>query len=200
MLYYPAVTPVFFTTPAAFRAWLRRNHGTATELWIGFHKKASGLPSITYPEALDEALCYGWIDGVRKSLGETSFVMRWTPRQKGSNWSRVNIGKAEALIAAGRMRKPGLAAFEARESGRADAYPFEQRHDATLEPAQRALFRKNAKAWKYFEALPPGYKRYSIWYVLSARKPETRERRLALVIACSARGERLPILTGPKKR
>lgn len=199
MLYYPAVTPVFFETPAAFRAWLRRNHGTASELWVGFHKKASGLPTITYQEALDEALCYGWIDGVRKSLNTTSFVQRWTPRKKRSYWSRVNIGKARALIAAGRMRKPGLAAFEARDRNRTDAYLFEQRDNPTFSPAQRAQFRKNPAAWKFFETLPPGYKRLSTWYVVSAKQPATQQKRLALLIACAARGERLPGMPGPKK-
>jgi uncharacterized protein YdeI (YjbR/CyaY-like superfamily) len=198
VLYYPAVTPVFFPTPAAFRAWLRRHHGAATELWVGFHKKASGLPSITYQEALDEALCYGWIDGVRKSLNATSFVQRWTPRRKGSYWSEVNIGKAKALIAAGRMKPPGRAAFDARD-GATPKYSFEQRKAPRFTAAQQARLRSNAKAWAFFDALPPGYKRLSTWYVVSAKRPATQEQRLGLLIACSARGERLPGLPAKKK-
>lgn len=191
--------PTFFETPAAFRAWLRRHHASATELWIGFHKKDSGLPSITYQEALDEALCYGWIDGVRRSLNATSFEQRWTPRKKNSYWSEVNIGKAKALIAAGRMRKAGLAAFEARDRA-TPKYLFEQRKEPRFSPAQRARFRKHAKAWKFFEALPPGYKRLSTWYVVSAKQPATQERRLGILIDCAARGERLPGMPGPRKR
>ena len=182
--------PTFFATRAAFRAWLEANHAAASELLVGFHRKDSGKPSITYPEALDEALCYGWIDGVRRRAGTSSYTIRFTPRKAGSHWSLVNIRKAQALEAAGLMRPAGRAAFERRDESRTRQYSYE-REQASFTPAQLRRFRAARAAWAYFEAQPPYYRRVATHYVTSAKREETRERRLARLIACSARGERL---------
>jgi uncharacterized protein YdeI (YjbR/CyaY-like superfamily) len=192
------VQPTFFARPADFRAWLRRHHQQRAELWVGFHKKATGRPSITYPEALDEALCFGWIDGVRKAVDADSFMQRFTPRKPGSFWSAVNTRKAQALIEAKRMHASGLAAFQARDAQRTAEYSYERAR--SFGPAELKRFKANSQAWKYFAALPPGYRRVSTWYVISAKREDTRARRLAQLIACSARGERLPGLPQPKGR
>jgi uncharacterized protein YdeI (YjbR/CyaY-like superfamily) len=186
--------PTYFRTPAEFRRWLEKHHGDTAELLVGLHKKGSGEPSLTYPEALDEALCFGWIDGVRKSVDETRYTIRFTPRKPDSKWSAVNIRKAEALKAAGRMRPPGLAAFDGRNPAKA-GYSFEERpHD--LDPAYEARFRAHSKAWAHFQAQPPGYRRTAIFWVMSAKKDETRLRRLGQLIEISAQGERLGIVGG----
>jgi uncharacterized protein YdeI (YjbR/CyaY-like superfamily) len=184
------VQATYFERPAEFRAWLRRHHRTRRELWVGFYKKASGKPSITYPEALDEALCFGWIDGVRRALDAERYVQRFTPRAAHSFWSAVNTRKAKALISAGRMQPAGLAAFRARDRKRTAEYSFERAR--RLDAAQLRAFRAHRDAWTFFEALPPGLKRTSIWYVISAKRDDTKAKRLAQLIACSARGERLP--------
>lgn len=184
--------PTFFARPAAFRAWLRRHHRRQAELWVGFHKKATGRPSITYPEALDEAICFGWIDGVRRNVDRDSYEIRFTPRRPNSFWSAVNTRKAEALIKARRMRASGLAAFKARDAERTAEYSFER--ERRFGPEELKTFKADRAAWSYFTALPPGYKRVSIWYVVSARREDTRARRLAQLMERSARGERLPML------
>ncbi|HET9010407.1 MAG TPA: YdeI/OmpD-associated family protein [Gemmatimonadaceae bacterium] len=191
-------TPRFFPTPAAFRAWLDAHHDKRTELIVGFHRKGSGKPSITWPESVDEALCYGWIDGVRRSLDEHSYTIRFSPRKATSVWSNVNLAKAQALIAAGRMMPAGLAAWERRDPVRSGIYSFE-REAAAFDAGMLRLFKADRSAWKHFEAQPPGYRRLATHYVTSAKRPETRAKRLAVLIACSARGERLPG-TIPKKR
>jgi uncharacterized protein YdeI (YjbR/CyaY-like superfamily) len=182
----------FFRTAGALRAWLQRNHATARELWIGMHRKGSGRPSITYPEALDEALCFGWIDGVRKKLDATSYVQRFTPRKPKSYWSLVNIRHAKRLQAEGRMAPAGLAAFAKRDEKQARKYSFEAR--TGLDAVSLRELRRNKAAWKFFEAQPPGYRRVAGWWVASAKRDETRRRRLAVLISHSAKGERIPPL------
>lgn len=181
----------FFRTSHELRRWFDKNHHKATELWIGFHRKDSGLGGITYPEALDEALCYGWIDGIRKKLDDTSFTTRFTPRKKNSVWSNVNVRHVERLKETGRMMPPGLAAFDGKDAKRVGVYSFE-REAAELEPAMKNRFRKNLKAWKFFESQPPYYRKLAAWYVISAKRDETRDKRLADLIHYSAKDERLP--------
>jgi uncharacterized protein YdeI (YjbR/CyaY-like superfamily) len=183
--------PSFFTTPAEFRAWLEENHERAAELWVGFHKKATGRPSITWPEAVDEALCFGWIDAIRRSLGDESYMIRFTRRKPRSTWSAVNIARAKELIAEGRMRPAGLAAFEARSDDRSAIYSYEQRHAAKLPPDQEREFRANQRAWEFFQAQPPWYRKTALWWVVSAKREETRARRLRTLIEDSANGRKL---------
>jgi uncharacterized protein YdeI (YjbR/CyaY-like superfamily) len=187
----------FFAKPADFRAWLEENHDRASELWVGFHKKGSGRPSITWPESVDEALCFGWIDGVRKSLGADSYMIRFTPRKPRSTWSAVNIRRAQELVAEGRMRPAGLKAFEARSDDRSAIYSYEQRHAAKLDPEQEREFRANEKAWEYFQSRPPSYRKTAIWWVVSAKREETRRRRLRTLVDDSAQGRTLRHLTRP---
>lgn len=185
--------PVFFRTTAAFGRWLDAHHASATELWVGFHKVHTGKPSLTWPESVDEALCVGWIDGIRKSLGDDAFMIRFSPRKAASIWSDVNTRKAKTLIKAGRMRPAGLAAFRMRDAKRAGVYAFE-RKNAALSAAELAAFRREAKAWKFWEAQPPGYRRTASHYVASAKRPETRARRFATLLADSAAGLRIGLL------
>ena len=186
--------PTFLATPAALRRWLSAHHGDSKELWVGFHRKGSGTPSITWPESVDEALSFGWIDGVRKSVDETSYMIRFTPRKPGSIWSAVNVGRARELIRVGRMRRAGRLAFDARR--RSKVYSYEQRNIATLDPADERRFRANEKGWIFFNTRPPSYRRTATWWVVTAKKPETRERRLDTLIADSARGMKI----GPLRR
>jgi uncharacterized protein YdeI (YjbR/CyaY-like superfamily) len=184
--------PRFFATAAAFRAWLDAHHDGESELVVGFHKKGSGKPSMTWPESVDEALCYGWIDGVRRSLGEDSYTIRFTPRKSTSSWSNVNIAKVAALLAAGRMMPAGIAAWERRDPKKSGIYLFERNDRVAFDPADERRFKRSRVAWSFFQEQPPGYRRLATHYVTSAKRPETRERRLAALIGCSARGERLP--------
>ena len=190
---------MFFETAPALRAWLAANHATARELWIGFYKKDSGRGGISYPQAVDEALCFGWIDGVRRSLDAASYTTRFSPRQARSVWSAVNIARVAELEAEGRLQPAGRAAFAARNAGQAPQYSYE-REAATLPPAAEATFRANAPAWAFFEAQAPSYQRAAIWWVVSAKQEVTRARRLATLIADSAAGRRLPALTPPARR
>jgi uncharacterized protein YdeI (YjbR/CyaY-like superfamily) len=190
---------IFFATPEELRAWLDANHATARELWIGFYKKGAGRAGISYAQAVDEALCAGWIDGVRKTLDGESYVNRFTPRQARSVWSAVNIARATELEAEGRLRPAGRAAFAARAAGQDRQYAYE-REAATLPPAAEATFRANAPAWAFFQAQAPWYQRAAIWWVVSAKQEATRARRLATLIADSAAGRRLPALTSPARR
>jgi uncharacterized protein YdeI (YjbR/CyaY-like superfamily) len=188
----PTVTrPVFFATPAQFRKWLQAHHRTEQELWVGFYKKGTGRPSLTWPEAVDEALCFGWIDGVRKSLDVESYTNRFTPRRKGSNWSAINIRRMGELTAAGRVRAAGKKAFEARDPKKSGVYSFEQRQTPAFDAGLAARFRKNRAAWTFFQAQPPGYRRLATFYVVSARQEATRQRRLDILVATSAAGRRL---------
>lgn len=180
----------FFPRPADFRKWLEKNHATTKELLVGFHKKDSGRPSIIWPESVDEALCFGWIDGVRKRVDEVSYTIRFTPRKSTSIWSAVNIGRVEALIREGRMKPAGMKAFEKRRENRSGIHAYEQRR-AQLEEPYASLLRKNEAAWRFFEAQPPGYRKLVSWWILSAKKEETQLNRLKKLIAESARGRRL---------
>ena len=186
----PAIEPLFFATQAAFRRWLRKHHKTAAEVWVGYYKKASGRPTITYQESVDEALCFGWIDGIRKSIDGERYMNRFTPRRPGSNWSLVNVRKVEDLTAAGRMQPAGLAAYQARDLKKTGVYSFENR-PASLAPALEAAFRTHTLAWHFWEAQPPGYRRMMTWYVMSAKRDETRRQRLERLIVHSAAGQRI---------
>ena len=180
----------FFKSQADFRKWLTKNHATRSELWLGMYKKASGKGGITYKEALDEALCFGWIDGVRKTLNDEAFVQRFTPRKAKSYWSAVNTRRAKELIKEKRMAAPGLKAFEARDPAASARYSFE-REAPVFEPAQLKAFKANRGAWDFFEKQPPGYRRLMTFYVTSAKRPETRAQRLDRLIATCAAGKRL---------
>ena len=181
----------FFATPEAFRAWLAAHHQSSTELWVGFFRKGSGEPSITWPEAVDEALCVGWIDGVRKRVDERRYANRFTPRTPRSTWSAVNIARVAELTRLGRMQPAGLAAFARRTEARSGTYAYEQRESAALEPAAEQTFRADATAWTFFQSQAPSYQRTIIWWVVSAKREETRRKRLAAIIAASAQGRRL---------
>jgi uncharacterized protein YdeI (YjbR/CyaY-like superfamily) len=184
------VTPTFFETPVRFRRWLERNHDAANELWVGFYKVKSGKGGMVYRQALDEALCFGWIDGLVRSLDEESYAQRFTPRRKGSNWSAANIERVRQLEALGRMRQPGLAAFERRDEEKSAAYSFEQKAVKLAGGLEKA-FRENSRAWIFFTAQPPSYRRAATWWVMSAKKEETRARRLSRLIAACAEGKRM---------
>jgi uncharacterized protein YdeI (YjbR/CyaY-like superfamily) len=183
--------PSFFPTPAEFRAWLSENHASRQQLLVGFHKKDSGKPSITWPESVDQALCFGWIDGVRRSLGETSYTIRFTPRRVSSTWSAINIARIKELTAAGLMHPAGVKAFEARREDRSAIYSYEQRHAAQFDDSAQQRFRANKKAWEFFQQQPPGYRRLCTFYVMSAKQEQTRARRLLRLIADSGRGKRI---------
>jgi uncharacterized protein YdeI (YjbR/CyaY-like superfamily) len=189
------MTPMFFATPSEFGDWLERHHATAQELWVGFHKKGSGKPSITWPESVDEALCVGWIDGMRKGIDDDSYAIRFTPRKARSTWSAVNVRRVEELTRAGRMRPAGLAAFEARTDDNTGIYSHEQERAPALEPDQERRFRANRRAWEFFQAQAPSYRKTAIWLVVSAKREETREKRLAALIESSAAGRRIGQLT-----
>jgi uncharacterized protein YdeI (YjbR/CyaY-like superfamily) len=174
--------PVYFPSPPDWHAWLEQHHEKHHELWVGLHKKDSGKPSITWPEAVDGALCFGWIDGVRKSISETSYVIRFTPRRPRSIWSAINIKRVGELTTLGLMRPAGLQAFERRQGDRSAIYAYEQRKGAKLRGVYEKKFRANKKAWKFFQAQPPWYQRTASWWVISAKKEETRLKRLAQLI------------------
>ena len=180
----------FFPRPADFRKWLEKNHATAKELLVGFHKKRSGRPSITWPESVDEALCFGWIDGIRKRVDEASYTIRFTPRKATSTWSAINIGHVEVLTREGRMRPAGMKAFEARRENKSGIYSYEQRSAQLPEP-YAGLLRKNVEAWQFFEAQPPGYRKLIFWRIVSAKREETRLKRLRELITASTEGRRL---------
>lgn len=186
--------PTFFQTPADFRRWLEQNYASKTELWVGFHKKGSGRPSMTWPESVDEALCFGWIDGIRKRLDAESYVNRFTPRKAGGNWSSINTRRAKELISTGRMQPAGLRAFKARDPAKSGVYSFEQRNAAKLSPEAERRFRASKRAWKFFESQPPGYRKTVIWWVVSAKQEATRARRLETLIVDSAAGRRIGLL------
>jgi uncharacterized protein YdeI (YjbR/CyaY-like superfamily) len=180
--------PIFFETPAQLRDWLDKHHQTADELIVGAWKKATGKPSLTWPEIVEEALCVGWIDSVRRGVPGDGWTIRLTPRRKRSIWSAVNVVKVAELRAAGRMRPAGEAAFEARRADRTAIYSFEQAREPALTADEEARFRSNEAAWEWFSARPPSFRKQAIHWVLSARKPETHERRLAALIEDSAAG------------
>jgi uncharacterized protein YdeI (YjbR/CyaY-like superfamily) len=181
----------FFDTPNHFRKWLEIHHEDTNELWVGFYKKASGQPSITWPESVDEALCVGWIDGLRKTIDAVSYKIRFTPRKKTSNWSAVNIGRVGELTRLGRMRPAGLKAFALRKEEKSGIYAYENRKSAVLGKAEEKQFRARPKAWDFFQRQPAGYRKLTTWWVISAKKEETRQMRLEKLIAASEAGRRL---------
>jgi uncharacterized protein YdeI (YjbR/CyaY-like superfamily) len=190
---------LIFVSQAVFREWLVKNHAKAQELWVGYYKKSSGKKSMSYKEAVDEALCFGWIDGVSKSFSDEVYGNRFTPRRKTSIWSAVNLRRFDELVKAGRVHLSGLRAFEARDPRRAGLYPNENPLKR-LDPEMERRFRANEKAWAFFETQPPGYKKTALFLVMSAKKPETRERRFNILLKDSARGLRLAQLSPNRKR
>ncbi len=185
-----SATPVFFASAKAFRAWLARHSGTAAELNVGFYKVGSGKPSLTWPESVDEALCAGWIDGVRKRIDDEAYQIRFTPRSKKSIWSSINVKRARALIAEGRMTPAGLEAYERRTERKSTVYSYEQKDLPSLTPNELATFRMNERAWAYLEKAPPSYRRTMVHWVVTARQQATRARRLARFIESCAAGVR----------
>lgn len=188
----PEVT--FFPSAAAFGLWLAEHHASATERWVGFWRKDSGRGGLTYPEALDEALCWGWIDGIRKKVDAESYTNRFTPRKPDSSWSAVNVRHVQRLLAEGRMQPPGIAAYEARD--RATKPTSWADRPQTLAPELEQQLRRDATAWRFFRDQPPGYRKTAAFFVMRAKRAETRQRRLDLLIAHSAAGERLPQVAG----
>jgi uncharacterized protein YdeI (YjbR/CyaY-like superfamily) len=185
------VKPTFFPTPAAFRAWLKKHHKTADELIVGYYKKSSGKPTITWQESVDEALCFGWIDGIRRSVGPDAYSNRFTPRRKGSNWSAININRVEELTKARRMQPAGLAAFGRRTDAKSRVYTYEQKDFPKFEPKLEKLFKANKKAWAFFQTLPPFYRKGETRWVCTAKAEETKLRRLAKVMeACEQQRRR----------
>jgi uncharacterized protein YdeI (YjbR/CyaY-like superfamily) len=193
------MNPTFFPTPAAFRKWLQKNHDQAAELLVGFYKKDSGKRSITWPESVDQALCFGWIDGVRKRIDDTGYSIRFTPRKAISTWSAINIARVEELTKLGLMQPAGLRAFERRREDKSRIYAYEN-PPVTLEGAAEARFRANGKAWDFFNEQAPWYRRVALYWVTSAKKEETRARRLVTLIADSAEGRRLAQYTLEPRR
>lgn len=184
------VQPTYFSTEADLRRWLESNHQTADELLVGFWKKGSGKPSIDWPKARDQALCFGWIDGIRKSLGQDAYTIRFTPRRKGSIWSKVNVERFNALKADGQMTPAGEQAYE-RDKHKSGLYSYEK-PIASLEAAENRMFRNNRTAWADWEKRPAGYRRNVLNWITTAKKPETRAKRLAILIDSSANGEKIP--------
>ena len=181
----------FFGSASQFRRWLARNHAAERELTVGFHKASSGRGGLTYPRALDEALCFGWIDGVRRGIDDATYCIRFTPRKRDSIWSAVNVRHVQRLRREGRMTAAGLEAFQSRDRARSKLYSFENR-PRRLPPAYRERFAANERAWKWFNAQAPWYRRTAVFWVMSAKKEDTRLRRLFRLIAASARGRRPP--------
>lgn len=182
--------PVFFESAAEWRDWLEENHATEKELLLGFRRSGLKLGGITYQEALDEALCFGWIDGVRKSRDETSYTIRFTPRRKGSIWSQVNLKRIEELRTLGVLHLSGIEVFEGRDPRQVMKYSSENRPEA-LDLESEREFREHPEAWEFYQAQPPGYRMVTTWLIISAKQDATRRRRLAKLIEASARGERL---------
>ncbi len=185
--------PTFFATPAEFRAWFEANHQSAKELLVGFYKRGSGKPSISWPESVDEALCFGWIDGVRRGADD-HHTIRFTPRKAKSKWSAINVNHVKRLTAAKRMKPAGVTAYEARGEKAGLNYSYETRRP--FDPALKAQFESNKRAWAFFTAQPPGYQRIALWWVMNAKREETRLKRLKTLIADSTAGRRLGVASG----
>ena len=189
---HPVTSPLFFPTPASFRTWLSTHHATEKELWLGYYRKGTGKPSITWEESVREALCFGWIDGIRKSVDAESYTVRFTPRKPRSAWSAINLKLVEELTAAGLMTPAGRAVYEARDTTRADhGYSIAARTEVELSPAHAKRFRARRAAWEFFQAQPPSYRKMALHWVTSAKKEETREKRLDRLIAASGEKKRL---------
>jgi uncharacterized protein YdeI (YjbR/CyaY-like superfamily) len=188
----------FFASPDELRDWFDANHATADELWLGYHKKATGRPTISWSDAVDEALCVGWIDSIRYALDDERSAQRFTPRRKGSIWSALNVRKVAELTAQGRMRPAGLAAFDARDAGKTAIYSYE-RETAALTDDEVAHIRANGDAWADWQRRPPSYKRNVTYWIASAKKPETRARRLDALVAACAAGEEVGPMLAPRR-
>ena len=193
------VRPTFFPTPLHFRRWLEKYHNNKNELWVGFYKKHTGRPSLTWPESVDQVLCFGWIDGIRKSIDEEAYMIRFTPRRPTSIWSSVNIRRFGELKALGLITSAGQAAFDAKKAQNTRRYSFEQ-GTLQLPPAFEKKIKSNKSAWRFFESLPPSVKKPSIWYVMSAKQKTTQLRRLEILIRCSEAGQRIPPLRTARKQ
>jgi uncharacterized protein YdeI (YjbR/CyaY-like superfamily) len=180
----------YFRSPTDFRRWLEKNHATRQELWVGYHKKNSRQPSMTWPESVDEALCFGWIDGIRKSVDDLRYTIRFTPRRRGSIWSAVNIKRARELSDKGLMEPAGMAAFNARKENKSGIYSYEQR-SANLDVPYEKKLKQNKAAWDFFYAQPPSYRKAVGWWIVSAKQEATRVKRLERLMRESARGKRL---------
>jgi uncharacterized protein YdeI (YjbR/CyaY-like superfamily) len=189
--------PVYFATPAELRAWFEQHHETVDELIVGYLKRATGRPSITWSESVDQALCFGWIDGIRRRVDDERYQIRFTPRRPGSIWSAVNIAKVAELTERGLMRPAGLRAFESRRDDRSAIYTYEQRQTAKLDPAQLDRLRANPQAWAWFSAQPPWYRRAATHWVVSAKREQTRDSRLTKLIEASMAGRTVPPLSRP---
>lgn len=186
--------PRYFASPAEWRAWLQANHNMRDELWVGYHKKATGKPSMTWSESVDQALCFGWIDGIRKRVDANRYVIRFTPRRPGSLWSAVNRAKVAVLTRKKLMRPAGLKAYEIR-TDQTSQYSYEQRRNASLDPAYLKKLKANPAAWKYFQSRAPRYQHLATWWILSAKKEETRLRRLDSLIEQCAAGRPFGVLS-----
>jgi uncharacterized protein YdeI (YjbR/CyaY-like superfamily) len=184
----------FFPRAADFREWLEANHETAAELLVGFYKRGSDQESVTWPESVAEALCFGWIDGIRRRVDEERYTIRFTPRKAGSIWSAVNIGTMTRLIDEGLVHPAGMRAFERRSADKSAIYAYENRQTAVMDAGAEREFRRHRAAWKYFQSRPPWYRQTAIWRVISAKREETRAKRLAELIACSGEGRPIPSL------
>jgi uncharacterized protein YdeI (YjbR/CyaY-like superfamily) len=195
-----AEQPIFFATPAQFRTWLKRHHARKSEQWVGFYRKTTGQPSITWPESVDEALCFGWIDGLRKSIDTKSYKIRFTPRRLTSVWSAINIRRMEELIRQDRVHQTGADAYARRSTAKSGIYSYENRKAATLDPTSERKFRADRSAWKWFQAQAPGYRQTVIWWIASAKRLETRDKRLSILIADSKAKQKIKPLreTGEK--
>ncbi len=192
--------PTFFPTPADFRAWLQAHHDKFQELLVGFYKKDSGRLSITWPESVEVALCFGWIDGVRKSLNDTSYTIRFTPRKPTSTWSSININLVRKLTKQGLMHPAGLKAFAARNAKKSGIYSYEQRKNPKFTREQEKQFRDNKTAWEFFRSQAPWYQRVTTYWVISAKREETKIKRLSLLIENSQNQRSLRQLTPTKKK
>lgn len=185
------MTPIFFATQDDFRHWLDKYYKDETELLVGYYKKGSGKPSMTWSESVDQALCYGWIDGVRRTVDDEAYSIRFTPRRQGSIWSAVNIAKMEQLTAAGLVKPEGLAAFKKRTEAKSRIYAFEQKEAVELPESLLKIFQKNKPAWTFFEAQPPGYKKQMLHRIITARQEKTKLQRLEKLMEASAQNKRL---------
>lgn len=185
--------PIFFPTPEDFRKWLHKNHDKEEVLWVGYYKKATKIPSMTWPQSVEQALCYGWIDGLRKSIDEKSYKIRFTPRRPKSHWSQVNLKMVDELIKNGKMQAAGLAAYEKRDLTKEKLFSYE-RETAQLKEEYIDQIKSNPKAWDFFKDLAPGYKKQTVHWVMQAKREETRQRRLKILIESSAEGKKIPQL------
>ena len=195
----PPPGPVFFPTPPDLRNWFEAHHDSADELWVGYYKKATGIPSIDWPESVDEALCFGWIDGIRRSVDDESYKIRFTPRRKRSHWSARNLGRMKHLIEAGRVTEAGMAAYRARDPGHSERAAYEQ-GEVNLPAEYERRLRAVPEAWSYWEEERPWYRKQVTWWVVSAKREETRRRRLKILIESCATGDVIPAMPRMARR